>query len=237
MRSQLKPAQDAVATQESEVGLAFERVPDDVEDEENEALDCDNDVDHDLLEEELNAGRTEPPHWEGLDDGPVQVEAAYGDNDAKAPARLEFLKGFIQSANLEFKDSDLTCFMCVLDITVSDTDRKRRWTANKLNRHLKGDFHSHSNMLLRAFKHDLEVQGVVTCKACPENKRPKFKNWKTFSKHLREKHRRLYDGPRLRPLTPPMSLEPEEGAGQPAGDPMFGVIEDDNHDDLYEAPP
>ncbi|KAF2279952.1 uncharacterized protein EI97DRAFT_477460 [Westerdykella ornata] len=168
--------------------LARDADREEAEDEDGREAQNDGD-DSDLLEEdELLAGsRLEPEEWEEL---PEQVEMELDRDDGMAregtPAERQraLVAGLMNKVALSkaaSQTSNLTCFLCQIDLTRTVEEKTRTYTMWKLDAHLKGNTHTRLAQLQRALK--AQPGTSVECFVC--NK--KFHRRKVIP-HLQRAH-------------------------------------------------
>lgn len=145
------------------------------------AGDMDNDtVDQDALDEAAGGTREEPLHWRQLKDDVVMRPEGDGDGTSTRKARMEFLKSFVNLTSVS--SSNLTCVLCALDPTVSDDIKNQIYNRSKLDRHMKGNFHSREQEVQRA-ANNTAVDGRLNCPECNKEMAKE-----RFTKHLESDH-------------------------------------------------
>ncbi|KAK5167217.1 uncharacterized protein LTR77_007949 [Saxophila tyrrhenica] len=144
------------AYQDSSEALIQGLSTDEVEEDSAEA-----DIDAEAVEEALEATREEPEHWGTLNDEVFVRSAGDQDGNTTVDGRLQFLKSFIALSSVEVKN--MKCMLCLLDPTAATPDRL--WDKTKLDRHMRSDYHSRQQELLRAAINSQE-DGRVICPLC-----------------------------------------------------------------------
>jgi hypothetical protein len=119
------------------------------------------------------------------DDIELRVDLCDTDGSATDAGRLAFMRRWIQYQSTQ--NSGLTCVMCELDDTVGEDRKSKTWTLQKLDAHLKSDYHSRIEQLVRAFYLDKGDAAEAPCPLCGVNAKL-TKGHKKFREHVQEKH-------------------------------------------------
>jgi hypothetical protein len=169
---------EAIAAQQRS---QIEALDNEIDDEDDGLADA---ADEDLLEEALDSGHMAPRQWSNLPDE-VTVECDRGDDFATDDERLKYMMARLLLKNIP--TSGIRCVLCQLDPTVDLESKDRGYVAFRLERHLKGNFHSKAAQVKRAVVQEIAAFGRVTCRICANP-------WssiseKLFMKHMNEKHK------------------------------------------------
>jgi hypothetical protein len=156
--------------------------------EELEAFDVDND-DEEIDDEDLSGAADEEGEndlWKGVPEGEQVVFASKPDEDSTAytkAGRLQFATKFL-SPQVSRPNKGLTCLLCAEDPTVPYEKKDQKWSASKLDEHLKGTYHTREKELMRAFHIDADGQPPKsTCPLCKKSFVAKG-----FNQHVADNH-------------------------------------------------
>jgi hypothetical protein len=123
--------------------------------------------------------------WNGVAEGAEVTFASKPDEDGPKytkAGRLEFAKKFLVVQARPNKG--LTCLLCAEDPTVPYEKKDQKYTASKLDEHLKGNYHSREKEISRAFH--IDAVGQPPKAVCPLCKVSFV--MKGYLSHVREKH-------------------------------------------------
>lgn len=143
-------------------------------------------------EEHEDHGRNAPSNWRQLDstnhDTIViqQVGQMEGEEPPTQIGRINFHKNFLGMASMQY--SDLQCIQCKLDPSVSYQKKDLKYTHSELNQHLKSNFHTRREQVLRCFNIDKDDNGECRCPCCGDNSTEMYKA-KAFISHMESDHR------------------------------------------------
>lgn len=138
-------------------------------------------VDARAIDEAMDGTRDEPEHWKRLADDVVVRAVGDGDGEATLEARMQFMKAFAMLMSVP--NSNMRCKLCFLDPTTTESQKSMLYTKWKLDRHLKGTFHSRKSQLSRAGCNAEQEDGTVQCPSCD-----KQVDRTVFLKHITKAH-------------------------------------------------
>jgi len=147
-------------------------------------------------EEQEDHGRNAPSNWRQLDstnhdtiviqqDGQME-----GEEPSMQIGRLNFIKNFLGMDSMQY--SDLQCIQCKLDPSVSYQMKKTTYTHSQLNEHLKSNFHTRREQVLRYFNIKKDNNDQCRCPSCGDDSTKMYKE-KAFISHMESDHRAVME--------------------------------------------
>lgn len=88
--------------------------------------------------------------------------------------------------------SDLQCIQCKLDPSVSYQKKDTAYTHSELNKHLKSNFHTRREQVLRCFNIDKDENGQCRYPCCGDDSTVLYKE-KAFISHMESDHRTVME--------------------------------------------
>jgi len=137
------------------------------------------DIDHDAIEETEAEARDMPEHWAQLKDDVFVRPEGNEDGKTTSEARLYFIKTFTTLATIPL--SNLKCRLCLMDPTVADPHRVYNFA--RLEKHLKGSFHTRASEISRAINNSGGKNESLTCPLCNQHLRGN-----KFAEHVAQHH-------------------------------------------------